>query len=97
MMILLYSLIIFELYNGNHDATTALAELDVLCAQIMGDEDAKAEFPDLLVELLLALVTKPSSLLRKVAQQFFAAFSSELSSTSLEILYDVRKLSYSVR
>ncbi len=61
---------------------------------MLEEEDTKDNFPELLVELLLALVAKPSQLLRRVAQQAFTAFTNELTAGSLELLYDVRKSSW---
>lgn len=89
MVVLLYSIAMFELYNGNRDALSGLADLDLLCDKLLGREDAEVGFSELLVESLLALVSKPSQLLRRLAQQVFGAFTAELSLRSLQLLYDV--------
>lgn len=86
----LYSLVMFEQYNGNSDAVSVLSELDVVCDQGLDDGDAKKDVFELLIELLLALVSKPSLLWRRLAQQAFAAFGSSWTAASLQLLYDVR-------
>ena len=89
MVVLLYSITMLELYNGDGDALSSLADLDLLCDKLLGHEDADDSFSELLVESLLALVSKPSQLLRRLAQQVFGAFTAELSLRSLQLLYDV--------
>ncbi len=83
----LYSLLIFEMYNANEDALPVLSDVKVICDKTLEDdgEDTSA----VLTELLLMLVSKPSALLRKLAQQVFGAFTSDLTADSLQLLYDV--------
>ncbi|KAI9886226.1 MAG: hypothetical protein M1823_001961 [Watsoniomyces obsoletus] len=83
----LYSLLIFEMYNGNEEAIPVLSDVKVICDKAL-DRDGE-DTSAVLTELLLMLVFKPSVLLRKLAQQVFGAFTSELSADSLQLLYDV--------
>jgi DNA polymerase phi len=80
----------FELYNGNSDAMSVLSEINIVCDQILGKKSGSAEdMAALLTEVLLALISKPSSLLRKLTQQIFGAFSDQLTPMSLQVLFDV--------
>lgn len=42
-----------------------------------------------LVEVVLGFLSKPSTLLRKLSEQVFASFASDMTSTSLKLLFDV--------
>ena len=69
---------------------SVLSELKVVCDKVLAgeteDEEGTAE---VLTELLLTLVSKPSTLLRKLAQQVFGAFSRAWTEKSLQLLYYV--------
>lgn len=79
-----------QLYNGDSDALSVLVDLGALSDKLhsnTGEGDDNTS--EVLVELLLGLVSKPSVLLRKVAQQVFGALTSELTQSSLQLLFDV--------
>ena len=82
---LMYSLVMLQLYNGDSDALSILADLGALCDRMAEN----GEDLELLVDLLLSLLSKPSALSRKLAQQVFAVFSSDLTAASLQLLFDV--------
>ncbi|KAI9788137.1 MAG: DNA-directed DNA polymerase [Peltula sp. TS41687] len=87
---LLYSLVMIQLYNGESDALSVLMDLSVLCDNMQGKNDeGDHNATEVLVELLLGLVSKPSALLRKLAQQVFGALTSELTHSGLQLLFDV--------
>ncbi|KAI9701853.1 MAG: DNA-directed DNA polymerase [Candelina mexicana] len=76
-MKLLYSLTILEVYNGTADAVSLLDELRICYDEFIKPSRASnvnPEASELLVEVLLSFVSKPSVLFRKLAQQVFTAF-----------------------
>jgi DNA polymerase phi len=96
---LLYSLVIFQLLNGESDAASVLDELK-LCYDklIRGKQDAEChDASQVLVEILLSLMSKPSVLLRKVAQHVFTAFSAEITAEGLSLMTDVLAASESAK
>lgn len=79
-----------QLYNGDSDALSVLMDLGALCDNLQGNRgNGDDNTSEVLVELLLGLVSKPSALLRKLAQQVFGALASELTQQSLQLLFDV--------
>ncbi len=91
-MKLLYSLTILEVYNGTADAVSLLDELKICYNELIQTNKANkvnSEASELLVEVLLSFISKPSVLFRKLAQQVFAAFASEFSSAGLKSMLNV--------
>jgi DNA polymerase phi len=89
---LLYSLVIFQLYNGEADAVNLLSELKLCCDALIersGRIEFGAEASVVLVEILLSLVSKPSALFRKVAEQVFTAFCNDFTEHSIRLMTDV--------
>jgi DNA polymerase phi len=108
---LLFALVIIQLYNGDSEAVSILDELK-LCydslikhkssgkdskAKAENAEDADAEPFDVLVELLLSLLSRPSALLRKVTQHVFTAFMGEMTPSGLKLMTDILESSESLR
>lgn len=96
---LLYALVIFQLINGEADAAAVLDELK-LCYDklIRGKEEEEGQDVSIvLVEILLSLLSKPSLLLRKVAQHVFTAFSGEITAEGLSMMTDVLSASESTK
>ena len=96
---LLYALVIFQLINGEADAAAVLDELK-LCYDklIRGKEEEEGQDVSIvLVEILLSLLSKPSLLLRKVAQHVFTAFSGEITDEGLSMMTDVLSASESTK
>lgn len=90
----LFSLGIIFLYNGDHDAVGMLEDITSCydtSVMLKGrtDEATAEDSGDLIVELLLGFLSKPSASLRKLAQQVFVAFAPGLSISGLQILLDV--------
>ncbi|KAK9417782.1 putative DNA polymerase V [Seiridium unicorne] len=82
---LLYAITILQLYNGDPDALSTLADLRQCSEKIKeADGDASA----LLVEILLSLVSRPSPMMRQVTQEVFESFTSQLTTDALERLID---------
>ncbi|RFU31314.1 hypothetical protein B7463_g5030, partial [Scytalidium lignicola] len=98
---LLYSLVIFQLYNGESEAISILEELKVCYDKLIrheekdGEEDIEAS--EVLVEMLLSFISKPSALLRKVAQHVFSAFMENVTAGGLKLMTDVLETGESLR
>jgi DNA polymerase phi len=87
---LLYSLTLFQICNGDIDGPTVLSELDDCFEKVFGEkQDSSHASSDVLVEVLLAFASKPSALLRKVSQQVFTAFASDIKASGLRLLFNV--------
>ncbi|KAH0493944.1 hypothetical protein TgHK011_000584 [Trichoderma gracile] len=86
---MLHAISVFQLYNQDPDAMEVLDDLaqfhDRLQEGKLGDDTGSSEF---LVEILLSMVARPSSLMRQVSQQVFEAFTSQISAGGLELLTD---------
>lgn len=97
---LLYSLVIFQLYNGEAEAVSILEELKLCYDKLIrhkDTEDSDADASEVLVELLLSFISKPSALLRKVTQHVFGAFMSDMTASGLKLMTDVLESGESLR
>jgi DNA polymerase phi len=97
---LLYSLTIFQLYNGEPEAVSVLEELKLCYDKLIRHKDSDesdVEASEVLVELLLSFISKPSALLRKVTQHVFSAFMADMTSGGLKLMTDVLESSESLR
>ncbi|RKF77452.1 DNA polymerase V [Golovinomyces cichoracearum] len=96
----LYSLMILQLYNGEPEAISCLDELDLCYRKFISEkmmEESKSQVLDILVELLLSLISKPSALMRKMAKFVFRAFVSQISETGLKLMTDILVTDESLR
>ncbi|KAI1819451.1 DNA polymerase phi-domain-containing protein [Xylaria intraflava] len=80
---LLYATTILQLYNGAPDALNILQDLEA-CSERMKSKESGAS--ELLVEILLALVSRQSPMMRQISEQVFEAFAQQISSEALELL-----------
>lgn len=89
---LLYSLTILQVYNFDADAVNLLQELKECYGTLVKHKNNnKAQgYSDILVEIILSLVAKPSLLFRLLGQQVFSAFVSKISRIGLESMVKVR-------
>ncbi|KAH8771491.1 putative DNA polymerase V [Hyaloscypha finlandica] len=97
---LLYSLVIFQLYNGEPEAVSILEELKHCYDKLIRHKDTEssnADASEVLVELLLSFISKPSALLRKVTQHVFGAFMTEMTAGGLKLMTDVLEPDESLR
>ncbi|KAF5025023.1 hypothetical protein F66182_2891 [Fusarium sp. NRRL 66182] len=87
---LLHAVSIFQLYNGDADAMDNLQDLAQYSDRLKKGKPAESEAgtSELLVEILLSMVARPSSLMRQVSQQVFDAFTSQISNKGLGLLLD---------
>jgi DNA polymerase phi len=85
---MLHAISIFQLYNQDPDAMEVLDDLAQFHERLqegkLGDDDAGSS--EFLVEILLSMVARPSSLMRQVSQQVFEAFTAQISAGGLELL-----------
>jgi len=97
---LVYSLVIFQLYNGESDAISVLEELKLCYDKLIrhkDTDDSDVEASEVLVELLLSFISKPSALLRKVAQHVITAFMDVITAGGLKLMTDVLESSESLK
>ncbi|RSM06962.1 hypothetical protein CDV31_008894 [Fusarium ambrosium] len=87
---MLHAVSIFQLYNEDPDAMEVLKDLDQYSERLKKGKSADSEAgnSELLVEILLSMVARPSSLMRQVSQQVFDAFTPKISAEGLELLTD---------
>lgn len=85
---LLYAVAILQLYNEEPDALEVLGDLKQCYASLSSKQKSDAETSSILVEVLLSLVARPSSLLRQSSLRVFEAFTSLMSAESLQLLTD---------
>ncbi|KAK8178751.1 DNA polymerase phi-domain-containing protein [Phyllosticta citribraziliensis] len=86
---LLFSLTIIQVYNGDADAVMILEELSECygAAFQKGEKDANAF--QLLTEVILGFASRPSVLFRKLAEQVFTVFASELTPEGLQSMIEI--------
>lgn len=97
---LLYALVIFQLYNGDVEAVSILDELKLCYDNLIKHksiEDSEVAPFEVLVELLLSFLSRPSALLRKVTQHVFTAFMGEMTEGGLKLMTDVLETSENMR
>ncbi|KAE9381910.1 putative DNA polymerase V [Stipitochalara longipes BDJ] len=97
---LLYSLVIYQLYNGESEAVSILDELKLCYDKLIRHketDDSDADASEVLAELLLSFISKPSALLRKVTQHVFGALMSEMTAGGLKLMTDILESNESLR
>ncbi|KAH7328625.1 DNA polymerase phi-domain-containing protein [Stachybotrys elegans] len=87
---MLHAVSIFQLYNEEPDAMEVLSDLAQYFdkwkeGKLDEDDEGGSEF---LVEILLSMVARPSSLMRDASQRVFDAFTSRISAEGLSLLTD---------
>ncbi|KAL8860427.1 MAG: hypothetical protein Q9178_003086 [Gyalolechia marmorata] len=87
---LLYLVTLLQIYNGDADAVSMLKELqscyDTLFERRQTVDQSGSEA---LIEILLSFVAKPSQLFRRLAQQVFTAFISDIQHEGLQPMIKV--------
>lgn len=91
---LLYSLVILQVHAGETDALGVLDELQICYNKVVkskpsssGEDDVDAS--EVLVEILLSFLSKPSVLLRKLAMQVFSSFVDRITDRGLGVMFGV--------
>lgn len=84
---LLHAVGVLQFYNQEPDIMDVFEELEE-CYEKLGNEEANADegASEFLVEILLAMIARPSSLMRQVSQQVFEAFTGLMSNEALKLL-----------
>ncbi|KAF2271678.1 uncharacterized protein EI97DRAFT_387372 [Westerdykella ornata] len=91
-LILLYSLALLQVYEGNGDAVLLLDDLDSSYKALSKKKDessSKPEGQDPFVEILLTFLGNPRTLFKKIAEEAFAIFASDLREDGLRSLTDI--------
>lgn len=87
---MLHAVSIFQLFNEDPDAIEVLTDLAEYTEKLRKSTvgETAGSNSELLVEILLSMVARPSSLMRQVSQQVFDAFTSQISAAGLSLLTD---------
>lgn len=81
----LFALSVLQAYNGETDVIGVLEDLDMAYESWQNNTDASI----MLVEILLSFIAKPSAVYRKLAQQVFGAFASQMNEDGLQSMLDI--------
>lgn len=92
---LLFALVILQVLDGDSESLSLLEELKycydkVIRSKSTDDDEDAPDAGNILVEILMSFLSKQSLLLRKLAQQVFKAFTSQLTAENLQLMFDVR-------
>ena len=90
---LLYSLTILQVYNFDADAVSMLDELKDCYDKLVKHKHGARGGSDVLVEIILSYVAKPSQLFRHLGQQVFSAFTSDMNEVGLQSMIKVCRTS----
>lgn len=86
---LLYAVAILQLYNEEPDAVDILNDLKQCYEKLLSKQkDKDTDISALLVEILLAMVARPSQLMRQTAERVFEGFTSLMTTEALTLLTD---------
>lgn len=86
---LLYAVAILQLYNEEPDAVDILNDLKQCYEKLFSKQKEKdTDISALLVEILLAMVARPSQLMRQTAERVFEGFTSLMTVEALTLLTD---------
>ncbi|MCJ1393982.1 DNA-directed DNA polymerase [Xylographa bjoerkii] len=83
---LLYTLTILQIYNGDADAVSIVGELQT-CYKALFVSKSQVDHgkaAETLVEIILSLVSKPSLLFKRLAQQVFSVCTSVVNANGLQ-------------
>lgn len=91
---LLYSLVILQVHAGETDALGVLEELRICYDKVFKSKSSSPDGEDVdasevLVEILLSFLSKPSVLLRKLAAQVFGSFVDRITDRGLGVMFGV--------
>lgn len=90
----LYSLTILQVYNGDVDAVEILDELQNCYKKLIKHKKQEPQGgSDVLIEIILSFISKPSQLYRRLGQQVFSACASNISKSGLQSMFKVCTLS----
>lgn len=88
---LMFSLAILQIYSFDADAVGILEDLSDCYGNLIEDKNKRAQGgSDILVEIILSFVAKPSLLFRRLGQQVFSACVSDVDEIGLQSMIKVR-------
>ncbi|KAF1942493.1 hypothetical protein EJ02DRAFT_433922 [Clathrospora elynae] len=88
--ILLYSLTLLQVYNGEGDAIMMLDDLDASRKALSKKQkDSTSEGQNAFVEIVLSFVGNTRTLFRRIGEEAFSIFASEISADGLRSLTDI--------
>jgi DNA polymerase phi len=85
---LLYSLTLLQVHNGDGDAIMMLDDLDA-SRKAMAKNKNSGEGSDAFVEIVLSFLGNPRTLFRKIGEEAFTIFASEIGSEGLQSLAEI--------
>lgn len=95
---LLFSLAILQVYNGDPDAVNILDELQDGYNKLTDRMTAGCgKSSEILVEVILSFISKPSLLFRRLGQRAFSACTSDLDKIGLQSMFKVYFLKFPFR
>lgn len=86
---LLYSLTIIQVFNGDVDAVNVLEELKDCYDKLIRRNKDISGGSEILVEIILSFVAKPSQLFRRLGQQVFSNCTAEINENGLQSMSKV--------
>jgi hypothetical protein len=86
--VLLYTLTLLQVYNGDGDAIMMLDDLDASRKAMSKNKDS-GEGSDAFVEIVLSFLGNPRTLFRKIGEEAFSIFASEIGSEGLQSLAEI--------
>jgi len=92
---LLYTMTILQVYNGDADAVSILEELQTCYSELVKhtSKESKAGGSEILVEIILSFLSKPSLLFKRLAHQVFSVYTSLVNTDGLHSMSKVSKQS----
>lgn len=91
--ILLYALTLLQVYNGEGDAVMLLEDLDAshkeMSKKSKKSKTAESGSSDVFVEIVLSFLGNPLTLFRKIGEEAFSTFASNVGPDGLQSLIDV--------
>lgn len=89
--ILLYALTLLQVYNGEGDAILMLDDLDASRKAMSKKKaaDSAGKGQDAFVEIVLSFLGNPRTLFRRIGEEAFTIFASEISADGLRSLTDI--------
>ncbi|KAK0728926.1 DNA polymerase phi-domain-containing protein [Apiosordaria backusii] len=86
---LLFAVGILQFYNQDPDVMDLFDELEECYEKLVGESDEEeGGISEFLVEVLLAMVARPSALMKQVSRQVFEAFTPLMSAEAIKLLTD---------
>lgn len=91
---LLFSMVLLQLYSSNTEAVALLDELQMVYSKFAGreqvdDDDESYDASQVLTEVIISFLAQQSALLRKLSEEVWASFTNQITTGSLQLLYNI--------